>query len=164
MLNDFTRNSSFKRALTALLRTPGRSVLDIGSGTGILRSVNFLLILIFTTNKVYTAGWRELSSLRFIPVVESCLLFVCNVSSFICSMMAVQAGGSQVFACDDNENLLGLSHQVLVSNEMGDKVKLLSMNSKDIVVGRDIPHRVDLVVTETVDCGELIPLVLFMRR
>ena len=49
MLNDFVRNSSYSRVISnAISRIPDCSVLDIGSGTGLLRHIIYYNAVIFT--------------------------------------------------------------------------------------------------------------------
>lgn len=48
-----------------------------------------------------------------------------------------------------------VSQDVLKANNMSENVLLVNKKSTEITVGDDIPSRVNLVVTETMDCGLL---------
>ncbi|XP_002739381.1 protein arginine N-methyltransferase 9-like [Saccoglossus kowalevskii] len=73
----------------------------------------------------------------------------------ILSMLAIQSGAKHVYACEMSKTTYEMAKDVLTTNRMSDKVTLLHTSSKDIVIPKDIPQRVSLVVTETVDSGLL---------
>lgn len=56
-------------------------------------------------------------------------------------MMAVRAGAKQVYACEVNKTLAAMSHDILATNGMVDKVTVLHSLSSDLCVPRDIPER-----------------------
>ena len=76
-------------------------------------------------------------------------------------MMAVKAGFSNVFACDESHVMYSIALKALPSNHVDDKVTLFHRHSTDlseadllISAGKgDGEKTVDVVVTETVDCG-----------
>ncbi|EDV24647.1 uncharacterized protein TRIADDRAFT_56661 [Trichoplax adhaerens] len=108
MLNDITRNSSYRDAIDRAIASDARaSVLDIGSGSGIL------------------------------------------------SMLAVKAGAKDVYACEMSDVWHDISKQVLLDNCMDKNVKLIKAKSTNLMIPEDIPDRVSLVVTETLDSGVL---------
>ncbi|XP_013393172.1 protein arginine N-methyltransferase 9 isoform X1 [Lingula anatina] len=107
MLNDTLRNQSFKSAIETAVKQGYTSVLDIGTGTGLL------------------------------------------------SMFAAKAGAQEVYSCEMSKTMYELAGDVLVANQMKDKVHLIHAKSTDITVPDDIPKRVPLIVTETVDAGLL---------
>ncbi|XP_038055688.1 protein arginine N-methyltransferase 9-like isoform X2 [Patiria miniata] len=69
------------------------------------------------------------------------------------SVFAVNAGAKSVFACEESQDMVRLSHDVLAANQMQDRVQLLHKLSTDMKVPEDIPNRVTLVVTEIFDAG-----------
>ena len=107
MLNDKQRNEAYKLAISKAVSEGYDTVLDIGSGTGIL------------------------------------------------SMFAVQAGAKNVYACEMSKTMYEMSLDVLTANQMKDSVNVIHKKSTDLEVGVDLPTRVLLVVTETLDCGLL---------
>jgi hypothetical protein len=75
MINDIKRNTAFKNAIFKAVKNGYYDVLDIGSGSGLLRSVLFCakfnycllyVILYFEKLKVYTLSNREL--IKYTPV------------------------------------------------------------------------------------------------
>ncbi|XP_078262164.1 protein arginine N-methyltransferase 9 [Rhinoraja longicauda] len=105
MLNDKKRNIAYQRAIREAVQSGCMSVLDIGTGTGIL------------------------------------------------SMFSKKAGACQVYACELSKTMYELACEVVASNQMADEIKILHMKSLDVQIPKDLPSRVSLVVTETVDAG-----------
>ncbi|XP_036377315.1 protein arginine N-methyltransferase 9 [Megalops cyprinoides] len=105
MLNDHQRNRRYQQAIQKAVRAGCSTVLDIGTGTGIL------------------------------------------------GMCAKQAGAAEVYACELSKTMYELACEVISANGMKDHIKVLHMKSVEMEVPKDIPHRVSLVVTETVDAG-----------
>ncbi|XP_053478067.1 protein arginine N-methyltransferase 9 isoform X2 [Ictalurus furcatus] len=107
MLNDHGRNRKYQLAIQRAVRDGCRTVLDIGTGTGIL------------------------------------------------GMCAKKAGASEVYACELSKTMYELACEVASANGMADNIKILHKKSLEMEIPRDLPNRVSLVVTETVDAGLL---------
>ncbi|XP_053187266.1 protein arginine N-methyltransferase 9 [Scomber japonicus] len=105
MLNDHGRNQKYQQAIQKAVQSGCNTVLDIGTGTGIL------------------------------------------------GMCAKKAGAAEVYACELSKTMYELACEVLTANDMDGRIKILHMKSLDMEVPKDIPQRVSLVVTETVDAG-----------
>lgn len=105
MLNDHGRNRKYQQAIQKAVESGCNTVLDIGTGTGIL------------------------------------------------GMCAKKAGAAEVYACELSKTMYELACEVLTANGMDGRIKILHMKSLDMEVPKDIPQRVSLVVTETVDAG-----------
>uniref|UniRef100_A0A8D9EDN8 Protein arginine N-methyltransferase domain-containing protein n=1 Tax=Cacopsylla melanoneura TaxID=428564 RepID=A0A8D9EDN8_9HEMI len=105
MLNDTNRNEKFKSAIVEAIRDGYTTVLDIGTGTGLL------------------------------------------------SLYAAEHGAEFIFACDYSNTMIQIASQVIQRNQMEDRIKLIPKLSNDINIPDDIPHKVHLVVTETLDAG-----------
>ncbi|KAM9314606.1 protein arginine N-methyltransferase 9 isoform 2-T3 [Pholidichthys leucotaenia] len=105
MLNDHGRNLKYQQAIQKAVHNGCNSVLDIGTGTGIL------------------------------------------------GMCAKKAGAAEVYACELSKTMYELACEVVAANGMDGRIKILHKKSMEMEVPKDIPHRVSLVVTETVDAG-----------
>ncbi|XP_022050080.2 protein arginine N-methyltransferase 9 isoform X1 [Acanthochromis polyacanthus] len=105
MLNDHGRNRKYQQAIQKAVQNGCNTVLDIGTGTGIL------------------------------------------------GMCAKKAGAAEVYACELSKTMYELACEVVTANGMDGSIKILHMKSLDMEVPKDVPHRVSLVVTETVDAG-----------
>nr|CAD7392732.1 unnamed protein product [Timema cristinae] len=71
----------------------------------------------------------------------------------ILSLFAMEAGAIEVFACDGSHSMVQLAAKVLEANNAADKVKLINKLSYDLKVPQDLPSRLSLIVTETLDAG-----------
>ncbi|XP_063074289.1 protein arginine N-methyltransferase 9 [Engraulis encrasicolus] len=105
MLNDRGRNHKYQLAIQKAVHGGCSTVLDIGTGTGIL------------------------------------------------GMCAKKAGAAEVYACELSKTMYELACEVVAANNMEGSIKLLHMKSLEMEIPKDIPKRVSLVVTETVDAG-----------
>ncbi|XP_053316658.1 protein arginine N-methyltransferase 9 [Spea bombifrons] len=105
MLNDTKRNLMYRKAVEKAVQAGCKTVLDIGTGTGIL------------------------------------------------SMFAKKAGALRVYGCELSKTMYELACEVVAANQMEDGIKLLHMKSYDIQIPQNIPEKVSLVVTETLDAG-----------
>lgn len=105
MLNDHRRNLKYQQAIQKAVQSGCSTVLDIGTGTGIL------------------------------------------------GMCAKKAGAAEVYACELSKTMYELACEVVSANGLGGSINILHMKSLEMEVPRDIPKRVSLVVTETVDAG-----------
>uniref|UniRef100_A0A0P4WSR7 Protein arginine N-methyltransferase 9 n=1 Tax=Scylla olivacea TaxID=85551 RepID=A0A0P4WSR7_SCYOL len=105
MLNDAGRNAAFRMAITEAVREGYNTVLDIGSGTGLL------------------------------------------------SIYALWAGAKEVYACEEDTFMSEICSSVLQVNRNATAIQILNKHSKDILIPSDIPQKVSLVVSETVDAG-----------
>ncbi|XP_041838779.1 protein arginine N-methyltransferase 9 [Melanotaenia boesemani] len=105
MLNDHGRNRKYQQAIQKAVQSGCNTVLDIGTGTGIL------------------------------------------------GMCAKKAGAAEVYACELSKTMYELACEVVTANGMDGCIKILHKKSLEMEVPTDIPHRVSLVVTETVDAG-----------
>jgi predicted RNA methylase len=84
------------------------------------------------------------------------------------AMMAVRAGAGHVTTCEANPVLARIAERVIEVNGLADRITVVPRMSTDLVVGRDLPARADLVVSEIVDCGligeGILPTVRHARR
>nr|XP_032811350.1 protein arginine N-methyltransferase 9 isoform X1 [Petromyzon marinus]XP_032811351.1 protein arginine N-methyltransferase 9 isoform X1 [Petromyzon marinus]XP_032811352.1 protein arginine N-methyltransferase 9 isoform X1 [Petromyzon marinus]XP_032811353.1 protein arginine N-methyltransferase 9 isoform X1 [Petromyzon marinus] len=84
-----------------------------------------------------------------------CTVLDIGAGTGILSMFARQAGASRVFACEVSRTAVQLAREVLSANGFAGDVSLLHAASNDLAVPRDLPERVSLVVTETMDAALL---------
>ncbi|CAL8070134.1 unnamed protein product [Orchesella dallaii] len=67
------------------------------------------------------------------------------------SMMAVVAGATSVIACDAFTPMLECAKKVIARNGFEKQIKLIPKRSTELVVGVDLPHRCNVLVTEVFD-------------
>lgn len=76
-----------------------------------------------------------------------------GAGSGLLAMLAVQAGAGRVTACEANPLVAEIARQVVEAHGLADVVTIVPKRSTELRIGRDLPAPVDLIVSETVDCG-----------
>ena len=74
-----------------------------------------------------------------------------GTGSGLLAMMAARAGARHVYACEGNQMLAGLAQKIVAQNGFADRITVLAKQSTDLVVGRDLPQRADVLTTEIFD-------------
>jgi predicted RNA methylase len=69
------------------------------------------------------------------------------------AMMAAKTGAASVTTCEANPLLAELSRQIIAQHGLSEVITVIPKNSTDLLIGVDLPRRVDLIVSEIVDCG-----------
>ncbi|WP_329158204.1 50S ribosomal protein L11 methyltransferase [Streptomyces anulatus] len=84
------------------------------------------------------------------------------------AMMAARAGAAHVYSCEANPLMAEVARQVVAAEGFADQVTVLACRSDELAVGRELPRRVDAVISEIVDCGligeGLLPSIRHARR
>jgi type II protein arginine methyltransferase len=88
--------------------------------------------------------------------------------SGLLAMVALRAGAARVYTCEENPLLAEIARQVISGHGMSDLITVLDKRSTDLIVGRDLDRRVDVVACEIVDCGligeGLLPTIRHARQ
>jgi len=71
------------------------------------------------------------------------------------AMMAARAGAAAVFACEMEPRLSALAREIVALNGLADRITVLTHKSTELAVGRELPRRADLIVSEILDSGLL---------
>ena len=91
-----------------------------------------------------------------------------GTGSGLLSMMATRAGAKMVYACEMNQPIADLAKLITSANGYADKIKVIPKKSNDLVLGVDIPKKVDVLIIETIDSGligeGIIPLILHAKQ
>jgi type II protein arginine methyltransferase len=103
MMDDKDRNEAYEAAIRRAV--PGRYVLDIGCGAGLL------------------------------------------------TMMSARAGAAHVTSCEAVSIIADRAREIVVKNGLSSRVNIIGRRSNEIEVGKDLPQRADVLVTETFSSG-----------
>ncbi|XP_043229694.1 protein arginine N-methyltransferase 9-like isoform X1 [Amphibalanus amphitrite] len=88
-------------------------------------------------------------------LAEGELVLDLGAGTGLLSMLAAQAGASPVVACESSEAMCQVAAATLADNGMENRVQLVNKWSHELTVGKDLPCRASLLVTETFDAGLL---------
>jgi type II protein arginine methyltransferase len=69
------------------------------------------------------------------------------------SMMAAQGGADRVVGCEINPAIYKIGTDVIKTNKLDDKIKLVNKDCRKLLVPEDLPERADLAVFELFDCS-----------
>lgn len=76
-----------------------------------------------------------------------------GAGSAILSMLAVRHGTRHVYACEMVEPLAEMAAEIVQLNGMAHKITLIPKRSLEIEIGKDMPGRAEIMLSETIDCG-----------
>lgn len=71
------------------------------------------------------------------------------------AMMAARAGAKETVTCEMVPQLAELARDTVAANGLADRIITLDKKSTALVIGYQMVHKANLLVTETVDCGLL---------
>ena len=74
-----------------------------------------------------------------------------GTGSGLLSMMAVRAGAKHVYACEMVDAMAMVAQEIVDNNGYGDQITIIDKSSFDLVMGQDLPEKVDVIVSETFD-------------
>lgn len=83
-----------------------------------------------------------------------------GAGSGLLSMMAARAGAAAVVACEMVKPVAEKAKEIISRNGYSDRITLHAMKSNCLLVGKELPRRADLLVTEIFDVGLLGEFVL----
>lgn len=118
MLNDSKRNFAFKKAIGYRICQGYKTMLDIGCGSLILRSI--------INEKCFDIYLSLLTNHKML----SCY-----------SLYAVEYPVNKIYACDYSRIMSKIASEVSTRNNMGSLIKILNINSNDLFIPDNIDER-----------------------
>ena len=74
-----------------------------------------------------------------------------GTGSGILAMMAARSGAKHVYAVESNTILASSAREIITLNGYEDQVSIIEKHSSQIIIGRDMPEKADVLVTEIFD-------------
>ena len=74
-----------------------------------------------------------------------------GTGSGLLAMMAARHGATRVITCEELREVATKAQEIIKQNGFADQIQVINKLSNQLVVGRDIPEKVDVLVTETFD-------------
>ena len=78
-----------------------------------------------------------------------------GTGSGLLSMMAVRAGAKNVYACEMVPLLADTALKVISNNDFGNQINIFNKKSTALEIGKELPQKVDVVISEILDVGLL---------
>jgi type II protein arginine methyltransferase len=88
-------------------------------------------------------------------VQPTSLVLDIGAGSGLLAMLAAQAGALEVVACEEVPALARCATQIVAANGYAQSVVVVPKRSTALEVGKDLPRRADLIVSEVFDAGLL---------
>ncbi len=91
-----------------------------------------------------------------------------GTGSGLLSMMAIDAGAKTVVTCESSKKVAEVARKIISKNGYSEKIKVLNKNSSDIIIGKDLNQKADLIISEILSSefvGENVqPTILDARK
>ncbi len=71
-----------------------------------------------------------------------------GTGSGLLSMMAIDAGAKKVITCEVSQPIAEAAKNIIQKNGYLRKIKVINKNSKNLVIGNDLPRKADLIISE----------------
>ena len=69
------------------------------------------------------------------------------------ALLFAKYGAARVFSCESNKNLADVARSVVAASPFADRVNIVGAPSSDVIDSGILPQSIDVIFTETVDCG-----------
>lgn len=84
------------------------------------------------------------------------------------AMLAARAGARVVVSCEAIRPIAQVAKRIVAANNLSSHISIVAKTSSELRVGRELPDRADVLVTETVDCGllgeNILPIIRHARE
>ena len=71
-----------------------------------------------------------------------------GTGSGLLSMMAIDAGAKEVITCEAIKSIAEAAKRIISKNGYEDKIKVIHNKSTDLLVGKELPKKADLIISE----------------
>jgi tetratricopeptide (TPR) repeat protein len=85
------------------------------------------------------------------------LVLEIGTGSGLVAMMAARAGAGRVVTCEVLPLMADIAREVVAKNGLAERITVITQKSTQLKVGRDIPDKADVFVSELINIGMLAP-------
>lgn len=71
------------------------------------------------------------------------------------ALLAARAGAGHVYTCEQVGMVADTAREIIARNGLQDRITVIGKPSNELRVGKELPRRVDVLITEIFDCGLL---------
>jgi tetratricopeptide (TPR) repeat protein len=94
-----------------------------------------------TRNKAY------LDALKLAIDENDCVLEI-GTGSGLLSMMAAEIGAKNIVTCESSKTIATVAKEIIHKNGFGREISVINKKSTELIVGKDLPRKADLVISE----------------
>ncbi len=69
------------------------------------------------------------------------------------ALLFAKYGAAHVYSCESNTSLAAIAQSIVAASPHGDRVTILPTRSSEVIDSGILPQNLDIIFTETVDCG-----------
>ena len=83
-----------------------------------------------------------------LAVNKGSLVLEIGTGSGLLSMMASANGAKEVITCETSTTIANIAKKIISKNGYEKKINIVNKNSNELIVGKDLPRKVDLIISE----------------
>jgi type II protein arginine methyltransferase len=76
-----------------------------------------------------------------------------GTGSGLLAMLVARKGAQHVYTCEFNPVVAAKAEEIIRINGLQDRITVINKLSTDMISGEDIPRNIEIMISETVDCG-----------
>ncbi len=80
-------------------------------------------------------------------------VFEIGAGTGLVALLFAKYGAAKIYTCEGNHNLAAVAQSVIESSPYAEKITILPGLSHEVIDKRQLPSQIDVIFTETVDCG-----------
>jgi len=69
------------------------------------------------------------------------------------ALLFAKYGAARVYSCESNKNLADVARSVVAASPFADRISIVGAPSSEVIDSGILPQSIDVIFTETVDCG-----------
>jgi hypothetical protein len=101
-------------------------------------------------------------------VTEGMSVLEIGTGTGLLAMLAVQAGAAHVTTCEQVPEIAERARRIIARNGFEDRITVLDKNSRSLVVGKDMPGKADILISEILGSAflgeQVLPSVMHARQ